>query len=37
MILPNVSKDDAKTLFPDYSVVTLPSGKGYCRVTPQPK
>ncbi|KAI6660880.1 Peroxiredoxin-6-like [Oopsacas minuta] len=36
MVLPTVSADDAKTLFPKHKVVELPSGKPYMRFTPQP-
>lgn len=37
MVLPNVSEEDAKQLFPLYRTVSLPSGKGYVRITPQPQ
>lgn len=37
MILPSVSADDAPKLFPQFRVVSVPSGKQYIRVTPQPK
>ena len=37
MILPSVSADDAPKLFPEFKVVSVPSGKKYIRVTPQPK
>lgn len=36
MVLPNIKGDEAKTLFPDHEVVSLPSGKEYLRLTPQP-
>lgn len=36
MVLPTVSPDDAKKLFPDHYVKKLPSGKPYMRFTPQP-
>ena len=36
MIIPSVSEDDAKKLFPEYKVKEVPSGKKYIRVTPQP-
>lgn len=37
MVLPNVSEEDAKQLFPLHRTVEVPSGKGYIRVTPQPQ
>ncbi|XP_017886761.1 peroxiredoxin-6 isoform X2 [Ceratina calcarata] len=37
MIQPTVSDDEAKTLFNDIKIVTLPSGKPYLRVVPQPQ
>ena len=36
MVLPSVSADDAKKLFPDHRVEKLVSGKPYMRFTPQP-
>ena len=36
MVLPTVSKDDAKRLFPNHKTKEVPSGKGYIRITPQP-
>ena len=36
MILPTVSADDAKKLFPKHCVKEMPSGKPYMRFTPQP-
>ena len=36
MVLPNVSKEDADTLFPGYKQMEVPSGKKYIRVTSQP-
>ena len=36
MVLPNVSEEDAKQLFPLHRKVDVPSGKSYIRVTPQP-
>ena len=37
MIIPSVSEDDAKKLFPKgFEVKEVPSGKKYIRVTPQP-
>ena len=37
MILPTVSADEAKTLFPAHQIKEVPSGKPYLRFTPQPK
>jgi len=37
MVLPTVSADEAKTLFPHARVQELPSGKPYMRFTPQPQ
>ena len=37
MVLPTVSKEDAAKLFPQHEVKSVPSGKGYIRVTPQPQ
>ncbi|KAJ9579760.1 hypothetical protein L9F63_004597 [Diploptera punctata] len=38
MVLPNLSEEEAKALFPKgFSVLNLPSGKPYLRVTPQPE
>ena len=37
MVLPNVSAEDAKKLFPQHRQVDVPSGKGYIRITPQPQ
>ena len=37
MVLPTVSAEDAKTLFPQHRVVDVPSGKPYIRITPQPQ
>ena len=36
MVLPTVSADEAKTLFPNHYVKEMPSGKPYMRFTPQP-
>ncbi|KAH7307810.1 hypothetical protein KP509_22G078700 [Ceratopteris richardii] len=37
MVLPTLSDDEAKTMFPKgFETVAVPSGKGYLRVTPQP-
>ncbi|CAG5119762.1 unnamed protein product [Candidula unifasciata] len=36
MVLPTVSNEEAKTLFPNMKTVQLPSGKEYLRLTPQP-
>ncbi|KAK9511219.1 hypothetical protein O3M35_005819 [Rhynocoris fuscipes] len=37
MVLPTLSDDDAKVLFPNgYKTVSLPSEKNYMRITPQP-
>ena len=36
MIQPTVSDDEAKTLYDDIKTVTLPSGKSYMRIVPQP-
>lgn len=37
MVLPTVSEEDAKRLFPLHRSVDVPSGKGYIRITPQPQ
>ena len=38
MILPTVSQEDAAKLFPKgYDLVSVPSGKQYIRLTPQPE
>jgi len=37
MVVPSVSQDDAKKMFPDHKVIEVPSGKSYVRLTPQPK
>merc|ERR1712241_1197049 len=37
MVLPTVSEEDAKKLFPEHKVTALPSGKKYLRLTPQPQ
>ena len=37
MVLPTVSAEEAKTLFPDHKVWEVPSKKPYLRFTPQPK
>jgi len=37
MVLPSVTGDAAKELFPGMRVEELPSGKGYMRFTPQPQ
>lgn len=37
MVLPNISKEDAEKLFPEHKTVSVPSGKGYVRLTPQPQ
>ena len=37
MVLPNVSANDAKQLFPLHRTVDVPSGKPYIRITPQPQ
>ena len=37
MVIPSVKPDEAKTLFPEHTVAQVPSGKGYIRLTPQPK
>lgn len=37
MVLPSISDDDAKKMFPDHRKLDVPSGKGYLRMTPQPK
>ena len=36
MVLPTVSQEDAAKLFPEHKVASVPSGKSYIRVTPQP-
>jgi 1-Cys peroxiredoxin 6 len=37
MVLPSVSDEEAKVLFPKHRVRELPSGKKYMRFTPQPE
>ena len=37
MVIPSVSPEEAKTLFPKHRVVDVPSKKGYLRFTPQPE
>lgn len=37
MVLPTVSEQDAKRLFPLHRNVDVPSGKKYIRITPQPQ
>ena len=38
MVLPSISEDDAKKLFPaGVEVHEVPSGKKYLRTTPQPQ
>ena len=37
MIIPSVSPEEAKTLFPKHRVEDVPSKKGYLRFTPQPE
>ena len=37
MVVPSVSEEDAKKLFPEHKVTALPSGKKYLRLTPQPQ
>jgi len=37
MVIPSVTNEEAKTLFPEMQTVQVPSGKGYLRMTPQPK
>jgi len=34
MVLPTLSLDEAKKEFPNVEVVSVPSGKGYLRFTP---
>eukprot|EP00112_Aurelia_sp_Birch-Aquarium-sp1_P024993 Seg811.4 transcript_id=Seg811.4/GoldUCD/mRNA.D3Y31 product=Peroxiredoxin-6 protein_id=Seg811.4/GoldUCD/D3Y31 len=36
MVVPSISKEDAKKMFPAHEVKSVPSGKEYIRVTPQP-
>ena len=36
MVLPTVTPEDAAKLFPEHKVASVPSGKPYIRVTPQP-
>lgn len=36
MIQPTVPDEEVATLFPQITIVALPSGKGYMRKTPQP-
>lgn len=37
MVVPSVSNEEAKTMFPDHKVHKVPSGKEYLRTTPLPK
>ena len=37
MVIPSISKDEAAKLFPKHEVKSVPSGKEYIRVTPQPE
>lgn len=38
MVVPSVSNDDAKTMFPKgFKIHDVPSGKGYIRTTEQPE
>ncbi|KAK7070898.1 Peroxiredoxin-6 [Halocaridina rubra] len=37
MVVPSISPDEAKTLFPKHKVHQVPSGKAYLRTTPQPQ
>ncbi|XP_045618654.1 peroxiredoxin-6 [Procambarus clarkii] len=37
MVLPSVSAEEAKSLFPEHTVHNVPSGKEYIRTTPQPE
>nr|UYO79716.1 peroxiredoxin 6 [Portunus pelagicus] len=37
MVLPSISPDEAKKMFPEHKVVQVPSGKEYIRTTPQPQ
>lgn len=36
MIQPTVSDEEAKTVYDNIKTVTLPSGKTYMRIVPQP-
>lgn len=36
MVLPNIPADDARKMFPEHETISLPSGKSYLRLTPQP-
>ena len=36
MVLPSVSEEEAKKLFPEHRVIPVPSGEKYMRLTPQP-
>jgi len=36
MVVPSLSDEEAKKLFPDFEKVDVPSGKNYLRFTPQP-
>nr|AMK05620.1 perxiredoxin-6 [Euphausia superba] len=36
MVVPNISKEQAKQMFPQHKVHQVPSGKEYLRTTPQP-
>jgi len=37
MVIPSISADQAKTMFPNHKVHQVPSGKAYIRTTPCPK
>lgn len=37
MVVPSVTPDEAKKIFPEHKVVQVPSGKEYLRPTPQPQ
>ncbi|XP_064092299.1 peroxiredoxin-6-like [Macrobrachium nipponense] len=37
MVIPSISSEEAKTLFPEHKVHDVPSGKPYLRTTPHPK
>nr|ACO15034.1 Peroxiredoxin-6 [Caligus clemensi] len=37
MVLPSISPEEAKKLFPEHQSHALPSGKNYLRTTPQPQ
>ena len=36
MVSPSVTKHEAADLFPEHVVKSVPSGKAYMRITPQP-